>query len=157
MKVKHICYAVFVLFVLNSCRTRAIPYDRHRIIKKFRHYRVYLNSEKLINLDTFYLNRDNIKRIILNNQTYTLNIFQKEKSTNFLTLFDASVSYPSNVHLQDNIAIYVIDGILIEKENQRAIKIEKGAIKEISHLKKDELAESFHHIRKDVVVITINN
>lgn len=152
MKVRYFCYTIITLFILNGCRTRAVSYNRDKLIKKFKHYKIYLNNEKLINLDTFYLDKDNIDIAIANNQTYRFNIFQKNKESKFITLLDIVSSYQKEMKDTDSLTT-VVDGILIDGLRRKSLKIETTAIKEINLLKKEKVWDHLQHIKYGIILV----
>jgi len=152
MNAKYLYYALFVLVILTGCRTKAISYNRDKLIKKFKEYRIYLNNEKLINLDTFYLDKDNIDIAITNNQTNRLNIFQKDKESKFSTLLDIVSFYQKEINDNDSLTT-IVDGIVIDGPIRKSLKIETTAIKEINLLKKAELWSHLSHMRYGIILV----
>ncbi len=152
MNAKYLYYALFVLVILTGCRTKAISYNRDKLIKKFKEYRIYLNNEKLINLDTFYLDKDNIDIAITNNQTNRLNIFQKDKESKFSTLLDIVSFYQKEMNDNDSLTT-IVDGIVIDGPIRKSLKIETTAIKEINLLKKAELWGHLSHMGYGIILV----
>ncbi len=152
MNAKCFCCILIIFIFLAGCRTREVSYNRDKLIKKFKHYRIYLNNEKLINLDTFYLDKDNIDIAIANNQTYRFNIFQKNEESKFITLLDIVSSYQKEMKDTDSLTT-VVDGILIDGLRRKSLKIETTAIKEINLLKKEKVWDHLQHIKYGVILV----
>jgi hypothetical protein len=145
---------LFLLSFLLSCTTRKIHYNRNKIIKKFgKEYKIYLN-DKLIKLDTIFLNISNVETVSLKRKTKYLNIYQKNKQATFSTLYDIHLSSQKTSKSPDTL-ICVIDGILTDTAQQKSINIEDGAIKDLTILKHDEIAKALHHARAGALIITI--
>lgn len=153
MNPKYLYYALLILVVLTGCRTREVSYRRDKIIKKFKHYRIYLNNDKLISLDTFYFDKNNVAKVIANNQTYRLNIFQKNKNNRFYSLDEAIKSIERDIDSSDSL-INIIDGILIEPPIQKSIKFEQDVVKGVVFIKKEEVWKNLPHAKSGIVVIT---
>ncbi|WP_343532463.1 hypothetical protein [Pedobacter sp.] len=153
MNAKYLYYALFVLVILTGCRTREVTYRREKIIEKFKHYKIYLNNTDLIDLDTFYLDKDNVAKVIANNQNYRLNIFQKNKNNRFYSLDEAIKSFEKDIDSSDSL-INIIDGIFIEPSKQKSIKFEQDVVKGVIFIKKEEVWKLFPHAKSGIVLIT---
>lgn len=153
MVAKRFFLLIILLAVLIGCRTSGVAYHREKIIKKFRHYRIYLNNRDLINLDTFYLDKDNVDKVIANNQTYRLNIFQKNRNSKFHLLNEVIKSSKYDLKNSDSL-ISVVDGVLIENLKQKSLRFEQNAVKEIITLKKEDVWKHFPHASSGMILIT---
>ena len=153
MNAKYLYYALLFLAILTGCRTREVTYRREKIIEKFKHYKIYLNNTDLIDLDTFYLDKDNVAKVIANNQNHRLNIFQKNKDNRFYSLDEAIKSFEKDIDSSDSL-INIIDGVFIEPSKQKSIKFEQDAVKGVILIKKEEVWKQFPHAKSEIVLIT---
>ncbi|RWU10497.1 hypothetical protein [Pedobacter chitinilyticus] len=156
MNAKCFCCILIVFIFLAGCRTREVSYRRDKIIKKFKHYKIYLNNRDLIDLDTFYLDKDNVARVIANNQSYRLSIFQKNKKNRFYSLDEVIKSFEKELDTSDSL-INIIDGIFIEPLKQKSIKFEQDVVKAVVFIKKEEVWKHLPHAKSGIVLITIKD
>ncbi|MDP2161842.1 MAG: hypothetical protein Q8K02_15270, partial [Flavobacterium sp.] len=113
-----------VLIICFGCSTKNINYDRNKIIEKYNtNYKFYLNDEEIV-FENFFLNKNNIDRIIVDKRGKTILIHQKFKSQLFrlkeynLDRFINDSFKLDDLNCQD--CVLAIDGFLfpIEKLNE---------------------------------------
>lgn len=76
---------VLTLSFIYGCTTYKISYNRNKIIKKIsENYSIFLDNE-IIDFGNIYLDKDNIKNVIIRKSEKIINVSQAKKM-NFLKL-----------------------------------------------------------------------
>lgn len=139
-----ITFWLLIITLLGGCRTQSFSYTKDKIQRNFSNYEIFLNSKK-IDIDTVYLDKDNIKSIKVDKQENTIKITQKNSNVEYFS--------PQNA-FQGEFESVIINGQLAEE--LKIQRIEVGAIKSLEILA-DEKARLFNHkIRgKGFLIITL--
>jgi hypothetical protein len=139
-----ITFGLLIITLLSGCRTQSFSYTKNKIQRNFSNYEILLNSVK-IDIDTIYLDKDNIKSIKISKKENTINITQKKNNVEYFS--------PQNA-FQGEFESVIIDGKLAEELKIK--RIEVGATKSLEILA-DEKARLFNHkIRgKGFLIITL--
>lgn len=136
---------IFLLLLLLTftlgCATRNIKYDRNKILKKYStaDYKTFVDNEKM-NLDTVFLNKDNIENIRVDKRTRELKITQL-KPTEFFAIknFKLDSLFPDRkIEAKRKIDLIIIDGVPMTDSLKEKIKIDLNAISSISILTKEK-------------------
>ncbi len=117
------------VFLFASCSVRNVTYNRDKILTKYNNYTVFLNS-KQINIDTLYLDKNNVKTVKIKKLEKHIYIMQKNTKVEYFSPRDASLTQNQNF---ENV---IINGELAD--TIRIKQIEIGAIKNIEILVKEE-------------------
>lgn len=149
---------LILLLLLMSCSIRHIDYDRDRILKRFSNkYLIYLEGE-FIDLETVYLDIDNIQTIKLIKTEKKIYISQRVKS-NLLNLNELNLSDSLELKKgldKNNIILVVLNGAPLDETLISKIKMDNKAIKDLKIIKKDSINKKliFHHsVKGDILII----
>lgn len=126
-----------------GCATRNIKYDRNKILKKYStDYKMFVDNEKT-DLETLFLDKDNIKNVRIDKRAKELNITQL-KPAEFYEMrklkLDSVISENKNWKDQ-NIEMVIIDGIPIADTLLQNTKIDPNAIRTFTILTQDKMNE----------------
>lgn len=134
-----------LIVLLSSCSIVHMPYKRDKIIRKYTaSHEIYLDDSKIDFID-YYLDTGNIKSITRNKNDKTIYI-ERDSIIPFLTFEE---------YFKDKGAdkLVILNGVPIETENGRKLKISPNALIEVTVLKNDTLNSIFSCRTKDVVII----
>ena len=135
---------LFLLILTFGCATRNIKYDRNKILKKYSaDYEMFLDNQK-IDLQTIYLNKDNIENIRIDRKTKKLKITQF-KPAEFFSMENwnlDSISAKRRGWDKKNIGMIIIDGILLTDSLKGKIRIDPNSIKLFEIVSKEKLNEN---------------
>ena len=140
---RKLLFIIFVLTSLNSCRTESFLHTQEKIKRLYNNYQIYLNGEK-IDVDTVYLDRNNIKTTEINKSAKTINFIQKKKDVEYF-------SPQKFVYKNDEFKDIIINGQIASELKIR--KVEIGAIKDISILR--EKSKIYTPIKGDFLIIKL--
>ncbi|WP_179377350.1 hypothetical protein [Winogradskyella wichelsiae] len=132
---------LFILSITLGCATRNIKYDRNKILKKYSaDYKMFIDNEKM-DLETVFLNKDNIENIRINKHTRELKItqFKTTKLFEINNLNLDSLGVGQRGWTMNNIELIVIDGIPLTDSSKKNTKIDLKGIKSISVLIMDRM------------------
>ena len=127
---------LFVLTFTFGCATRNIKYDRNKILKKYSaEYKMFVDNEKT-DLETVFLDKDNIESILIDKRTKELKITQLKRTELFQMnkLNLDSLSAGQRGWNKKKIELIVIDGIPITDTLLEKTKIDPNAIKSFNIL-----------------------
>ena len=132
---------LLILTFTFSCATRNIKYDRNKILKKYSaEYKLFVDNEKM-DLETVFLDKDNIENIRINKRTKELKITQL-KPTELFEMKDwnlDSLSAGRRGWDKKKIELIIIDGIPMTDSLKQKIKIDPNAIKSITILSQEKM------------------
>jgi len=135
---------LFLLILTFGCATRNIKYDRNKILKKYSaDYETFLDNQK-IDLETVYLDKDNIENIQIDRKTKKLKITQF-KHAEFFSMENwnlDSISANRRGWDKKNIGMIIIDGILLTDSLKGKIRIDPNSIKLFEIVSKEKLNEN---------------
>jgi predicted double-glycine peptidase len=135
---------LFLLILTFGCATRNIKYDRNKILKKYStDYETFLDNQK-IDLETVYLDKDNIENIRIDRKTKKLKITQF-KHAEFFSMENwnlDSISANRRGWDKKNIGMIIIDGILLTDSLKGKIRIDPNSIKLFEIVSKEKLNEN---------------
>lgn len=134
---------LLTLTLTFSCATRNIKYDRNKILKKYSvEYKMFVDNEKM-DLETVFLDKDNIENIRIDKRAKELKITQF-KPAEFYEMrklkLDSVISENKNWKEQ-NIEMVIIDGIPIADALLQKTKIDPNAIRTFTILTQDKMNE----------------
>ena len=153
-----ILLSIIIALTFYSCSTYKINYNRDRIIKKyFDNYTILIDNE-IIQLKNIYLDKDNIKSIIVDKNSKVVNISQNKKNELF-ELKNLNLDSLSNIRRGWNkkkIKLIVLDGIPITDSLVEKIKIDPNSIKSFQIVTENTLNTKMNGRRfdGDLLVIT---
>lgn len=145
---------ILLLTICFGCSTKNINYDRNKIIEKYNtDYKFFLNDEEIV-FKNFFLNKNNINRIIVDKKSKTVNIHQKYKS-NLYKLNEYNLNRFINEFFELNDlncqnCFLFIDGFPSSVNRITELSFEENTIKNIVHLKETNLD-------KTALIITTND
>ncbi|MCF7569654.1 hypothetical protein L3X37_15005 [Sabulilitoribacter arenilitoris] len=132
---------LLILTLTFSCATRNIKYDRNKILKKYSaEYKMFVDNEKM-DLETVYLDKDNIENIRIDKRTKELKITQF-KPTELFEMKDwnlDSLSAGRRGWDKKKIELIIIDGIPMVDSLKQKIKIDPNAIKNFTILSQEKM------------------
>ncbi len=134
---------LLTLTLIFGCATRNIKYDRNKILKKYSsEYKMFVDNQKM-DLETVFLNKDNIENIRIDKRAKELNITQL-KPAEFYEMrklkLDSVISENKNWKEQ-SIEMVIIDGIPIVDTLLQKTKIDPNAIRTFTILTQDKMNE----------------
>ena len=141
-----------------GCATRNIKYDRNKILKKYSaEYKMFVDNEKT-DLETVFLDKDNIENIRIDKRTKELKITQL-KPAELFAMKDwnlDSLSAGRRGWDKKNIELIIIDGIPMTDSLKEKIKIDPNAIKSIGIVSQEKMNKLnlCRHYNGDVILIT---
>ena len=132
---------LLMLTLTFGCATRNIKYDRNKILKKYSaEYIMFVDNEKT-DLETVFLDKDNIENIRIDKRTKELRITQL-KPTELFEMKDwnlDSLSAGRRGWDKKEIELIIIDGIPMTDSLKQKIKIDPNAIKSIAILSQEKM------------------
>ena len=150
-----------VLLILTftlGCATRNIKFDRIKILKKYStDYEMFVDNEK-INLETVFLDKDNIENVRIDKRTSELNIHQIKPTEffEFKNLNLDSLSSGQRGWNKKKIDLIIVDGIPLTDSLKNRAKIDPNAIKSL-HIISEEMMKKANLYRiydGNILVIT---
>lgn len=131
---------LFLLTITLGCATRNIKYDRNKILKKYSaDYKMFVDNEK-IDLETVFLNKDNIENIHVDKRKRELKITQLKPNELFaIKNFKLDSLFPDRkIEAKRKIDLIIIDGIPMTDSLKEKTKIDLNAINSISIMTKEK-------------------
>ena len=136
---------IFLLLLILTwsfgCATRNIKYDRNKILKKYSaEYKMFLDGNKT-DLETVFLDKDNIENIRIDKRTKELKINQL-KSTELFEMKNLnldSLSAGRRGWDKKKISLIVIDGIPLIDSLKEKTKIDLNAIEHLEIITQEKL------------------
>ena len=111
------------LITIVSCKVASIDSERNKLlILERKGWTFYINTEKII-LEKTILDKRNFKSVEIKKSEKKIYIFQKEKSSNYLSI--------TSLAAQDSLTdkdLVVIDGIPYSNFDAKSLRIESSAI-----------------------------
>ena len=153
-----ILFSIILAFTFYNCSSYKINYNRDKIINKYSdNYIVLLDNEK-IQLENIYLDKDNIKNIIVDKKSKVINISQN-KINELFELKNINLDSLSNGRRGWNkkkIELIVLNGIPINDSLVEKIKIDPNSIKSVQIVTENTLNTKMNGKRfdGDLLVIT---
>ncbi|PHR94585.1 MAG: hypothetical protein COA80_12740 [Leeuwenhoekiella sp.] len=135
-----ILFLLIITFTFG-CATRNVTYYRYKILKKYSSdYDIFVDNEKT-DLETVFLDKDNIKNVQINKRTKEVKITQIKQTELFETknLNLDSLSAGRRGWDKKKIQLIIIDGIPLTDDLKEKTKIDLNAIKSISILDQEKL------------------
>lgn len=137
----RIVIVILILSYTFGCATRNVNYDRYKILKKYASdYDIYVDNEKT-DLETLFLDKDNIEKVHINKQTKELNITQikqpeyiETKNFNLDTL-----SATRQGASKKKVELVIIDGIPLTDDLKLKTRIDPNAIESFTIISKEEI------------------
>ncbi len=151
-------FLLSILLFFYGCSMQTINYNRNKITEKYsKKYQIFLDGEK-VDFETIYLDKSNIRNIVVNKKSKELNINQKT-NVKFFELRNLNLDSLSSGRRswdKKKIDLIVIDGVLITDSLKDKIKLDPNAIKSLSILTNDKLNSvvSCRTYENDFLVIT---
>ncbi|MDC9723832.1 MAG: hypothetical protein PSN34_13815 [Urechidicola sp.] len=143
-----------MLFLLLSCGTHNIEYNREKIIKKYSmNFDILVDSNKT-DFKNLYLNKDNIKKTTVDKKNKVVNIFQKTQSEfiKLNSIYQDSLNSNSS-DLNNKISLIVINGIPIMESEKSKILFDQSAINELKIIDAEINSQIFCRITDDNILI----
>lgn len=132
---------LLILTLTFGCATRNIKYDRNKILKKYSaEYKMFLDGNKT-DLETVFLDKDNIENIQIDKRTKELKINQL-KSTELFEMKNLnldSLSAGRRGWDKKKISLIVIDGIPLIDSLKEKTKIDLNAIEHLEIITQEKL------------------
>lgn len=132
---------LLILTLTFGCATRNIKYDRNKILKKYSaEYKMFVDNKKM-DLETVFLDKDNIENIRINKQAKELKITQIKQ----IELFEMknlnldSLSAGRSGWDKNKIELIIIDGVPLTDSLKEKIKIDPNAIKSFTILSQEKM------------------
>ncbi len=132
---------LFLLIFTFSCATRNINYDRNKILQKYSaKYKMFVDNEKM-DLETVFLDKDNIENIQIDKRTKELKITQLKRIELFeMKNFKLDSLFPDRkIEKKIKIGLIIIDGIPLTDSLKEKTKIDLNSIKEISIITEEKM------------------
>ena len=132
---------LFLLIFSFSCATGNIKYDRNRILKKYSaDYKMFVDNKK-IDLETVFLDKENIENIRIDKRTKELKIVQFKPTELFaIKNFKLDSLFPDRkIEAKRKIDLIIIDGIPMTDSLKEKTKIDLNAINSISIITQEEM------------------
>jgi hypothetical protein len=149
---------ILLILIHFGCSTYEVKYNRNEIVKKYSaKYKTFIDNENL-DLEAHFLDRDNIKKVVVNKKTKELKITQINKVVFFelKNLNLDSLSSGRRGWNKKKIDLIIIDGIPLSDSLKSIVKIDPNAIKSLEFLSKEKLVNNSFckEINGDLLVIT---
>ena len=135
---------LLTLTLTFGCATRSIKYDRNKILKKYSaEYKMFVDSEKM-DLETVFLDKDNIEKIRIDKRTRELKITQLKPTVLFeIKNFKLDSLFPDRkIEAKRKIDLIIINGIPMTDSLKEKTKIDLNAIESISIVTKEKMNNS---------------
>ena len=132
---------LLILTLTFGCATRNIKYDRNKILKKYStEYKMFVDNEKT-DLETVFLDKDNIENIRIDKRTKELKITQLKRNELFeiKNLNLDSLSAGRRGWNKNKISLIVIDGIPLIDSLKESTKIDLNAIEHLEIITQEKL------------------
>ncbi|MFD2696987.1 hypothetical protein ACFSQ0_03205 [Mesonia sediminis] len=142
---------LLILTLTFGCATRNIKYDRNKILEKYSaDYKLFVDNEKM-NLETLFLNKDNIENVQINKRTQELKITQLKPTELFaIKNFRLDSLFPDRkIEAKRKIDLIIIDGIPMTDSLKEKTKIDLNAINSISIITQEKMNNSTFGRRYD--------
>lgn len=136
---------LLILTLTFGCATRNIKYDRNKILEKYStDYKLFVDNEK-VDLETLFLNKDNIENVRIDKRTRELKITQLNP-TELCAIknFKLDSLFPDRT-----IDLLIIDGIPMTDNLKEKTKIDLNAINSISIIAQEKMNNSTFGRRYD--------
>lgn len=151
---------LLTLTLTFGCATRNIKYDRNKILKKYSaEYKMFVDNEKM-DLETVFLDKDNIENIRIDKRTRELKITQLKPTELFaIKNFKLDSLFPDReIETKRKIDLIIIDGIPMTDNLKEKTKIDLNAIESISIVTQEKMNNSTFGRRYDgdLLLITTN-
>lgn len=124
-----------MLFSTLGCITQKISYNRDKIIDKYSNNYKIIVDNKTVDFKTTYLDKNNIKDIVLNKSSHEIKINQIKN----VELFELKNLNLDNLSQYKEIGSIIINGNLMNDSLKDKIKIDPNAIKSLTILNYDKL------------------
>lgn len=132
---------LLILTFTFGCATRNIKYDRNKILKKYSaEYEMFVDKEKM-NLETVFLDKNNIENVRIDKRAKELKITQF-KSTELFAMKDWNLDSLSATRRDwgnKKIELIIIDGIPMTDSLKQKILIDPNSIKSITILSQEKM------------------
>lgn len=132
---------LLILTLTFGCATRNMKYDRNKILKKYSaEYKMFVDNERM-DLETVFLDKDNIENIRIDKRTKELKITQL-KPTELFEMKDLnldSLSAGRRGWDKKKISLIVIDGIPLIDSLKEKTKIDLNAIEHLEIISQEKL------------------
>jgi len=135
---------LLTLTLTFGCATRNIKYDRNKILKKYSaEYKMFVDNEKM-DLETVFLDKDNIENIRIDKRTRELKITQLKPTELFaIKNFKLDSLFPDReIETKRKIDLIIIDGIPMTDNLKEKTKIDLNAIESISIVTQEKMNNS---------------
>lgn len=132
---------LLALTLILGCATRNIKYDRNKILKKYStDYKLFVDNEK-VDLETLFLNKDNIENVRIDKRTRELKITQVNATELFaIKNFKLDSLFPDRkIEAKRKIDLIIIDGIPMADSLKEKTKIDLNAIKSFTILSQEKM------------------
>ncbi len=141
-------YGLIIILISSSCSTIQINYHRDRILKKYSDdYKIYLDSS-LIELKNYYLDRNNVKSVVRDKSKKAIYI-DRDSMIEFLEFKEYFLEIKND-------RMVILNGIPVESEKGKNLKVSPKSLMEITVLKNDSInSQLFHRNYKDVIIFRI--
>jgi len=149
---------LLILTFIFGCATRNIKYDRNKILKKYSsEYKMFVDNEKM-DLETVFLDKDNIENIQIDKRTKELKITQLKRTELFemKNLNLDSLSAGRRGWNKNKISLIVIDGIPLIDSLKENTKIDLNAIEHFEIITQEKLNKNttwYRGFDGDVLII----
>ncbi len=139
---------LILIIIVSSCSVIKMNYNRDKILSRYSDsYKIYLDST-LIGLENYYLDSDNIKSVVRDKRSNSIYI-ERDTILDFLEFKEYFQDKNYN-------SLLVINGVPVDPETGKNLKVSKKALINITVLKNDSInASLFHHTYQDVLILQI--
>ena len=138
-------FLLLLLMLLTlGCATRSIKYSRAKILKKYSaDYQIYVDH-KAMDLETVFLDKDNIENILVDKRTRALKItqFKPVELMELKNLNLDSIPTEQKYWNKKKIDLIIIDGIPLNDSLKEKIKIDPNAIKSFHILSEEAMKKT---------------
>jgi hypothetical protein len=142
---------LLTLTLTFGCATRNMNYDRNKILKKYSaEYKMFVDNERM-DLETVFLDKDNIENIRIDKRTRELKITQLKPTELFaIKNFKLDSLFPDRkIEAKRKIDLIIIDGIPMTDSLKEKTKIDLNAIESISIVTQEKMNNSTFGRRYD--------
>ena len=142
---------LLILTITFGCATRNIKYDRNKILKKYSaDHKLFVDNEKM-DLETLFLDKDNIENVRIDKRTRELKITQLKPTELFAVKnFKLDSLFPDRkIEAKRKIDLIIIDGIPMTDSLKEKTKIDLNAIESISIVTQEKMNNSTFGRRYD--------
>ncbi len=152
-------FILLLSLIVIGCSTVNIKYNRDKILKKYSiDYSIYLDKRP-VDLERYYLDKDNIDNIKVNRKNLEINItqFKPPVFLEFKSKNLDSLSRNIKGSSEDDIALIIINGVPLSDSLKYRTRVDTNAIQILEIIPYENIKNSIHHTNFEGDILVINS